>query len=384
MTCANSVGSRSRSGQAPPRRAVVPLPPRAVPGYAVRVPTAKPSPAPRATLSQVASLADVSISTVSKVLNGRAGVSSETRARVEALLQDHHYNRRLSRRAVAPLVDVLCYEISSPFASEVIAHVEEIARENQVGMVLAGTTERQLPDVSWVDDVVARQPLGVILVATVLTAKDKHRLRSRGIPIVMVDPAGTPAPDVPSIGSADWKGGYLATQHLLGLGHERIGIITGPDRMMAATARLSGYRAALDAAGVSVDPELIRPGEFHHRDGCREGRALLGQRNRPTAIFASSDLHALGVYEAARSLDIAIPGELSVVGYDDLRIAQWAGPPLTTIRVPLREMAQQAVRLVMRLREQPELAFSRIEMETSLIVRESTAAPSRRGRGRTR
>jgi LacI family xylobiose transport system transcriptional regulator len=331
-------------------------------------------PLSRATLSEVASLAEVSVSTVSKVLNGRTGVSRETRARIEALLQDR-YNRRGPKRPVAPLLDVLCYEIDSPFASEVLASIEAVARRRRVGMVLAGATGGHLPEQSWVDDVLARQPLGVILVACVLPAKDKQLLRSRNIPLVMVDPAGTPPPDVPSIGSADWNGGYLATRHLLDLGHRRIAIITGPDNMLASTARLSGYRAALEGAHVPVDPELIRPGEFHHRDGLEEGRALLSLRSRPTAIFASSDLYALGVYEAARSLGFAVPGDLSVVGYDDLRIAQWAGPPLTTIHVPLIAMAEQAVHLIMRLRDEPELAFSRIDIDTTLVVRESTAVP---------
>jgi LacI family transcriptional regulator, xylobiose transport system transcriptional regulator len=334
----------------------------------------------RATLSEVASLADVSISTVSKVLNGRSGVSSETRARIEALLQDHQYNRRAAKRTVAPLLDVLCYEIDSPFGSEVLASIELIARQRRIGMVLTGATEQHLPVQSWVDDVLRRQPLGVILVACVLPAEDKQRLRSRNIPIVMVDPAGTPEPDVPSIGSADWNGGYLAARHLLDLGHRRIGIITGPDTMLASTARLSGYRAGLDSAGVQVDPGLVRPGEFHHGDGLAEGRALLSLPDRPTAIFASSDIYALGVYEAARALDFAIPGDLSVVGYDDLRIARWAGPPLTTIHVPLVAMAEQAVHLMMRLRDEPELAFSRIDIDTSLVVRESTAAPRREPR----
>jgi LacI family transcriptional regulator, xylobiose transport system transcriptional regulator len=329
----------------------------------------------RATLSQVASLADVSISTVSKVLNGRSGVSSETRARIETLLQNHQYNRRTTRRQVAPLVDVLCYEIDSPFASEVLACIELIARERRIGMALTGARADHQPEQWWIDDVVRRQPLGVILVASVLPAADKQRLSSRNIPLVMVDPAGAPPPDVPSIGSADWNGGYLATRHLLDLGHRRIGIITGPENMLAATARLSGYRAALDTAGVAIEPELVRPGEFHHRDGLVEGRVLLSLPDRPTAIFASSDLHAMGVYEAARSLGVAIPGDLSVVGYDDLRIAQWAGPPLTTIHVPLAAMAEQAVRLIMRMRDEPDLAFSRIDIDTSLVVRESTAPP---------
>jgi LacI family xylobiose transport system transcriptional regulator len=327
----------------------------------------------RATLSEVASQADVSVSTVSKVLNGRAGVSDETRARVETLLHDHRYQQRNPKRQVAPLLDVLCYEVDSPFGSEALASIEQAARQRRLGMVLTGATERSTPYPHWVDDVLKRQPVGVVLIACRLSADDKQRLRSRKIPLVVIDPAGTPAPDVPSIGSADWNGGYQATRHLIDLGHTRIGIITGPADMLASTARLSGYRAALESSGLGSDPELIRPGRFHHADGLEQGRALLALPDRPTAIFASSDLYALGVYEAARSFGLTIPGDVSVVGYDDLRIAQWAGPPLTTVHVPLVAMAEQAVHLVMRLNDEPELAFSRIDLDTTLVVRGSSA-----------
>ncbi len=331
----------------------------------------------RATLSEIAALAHVSVATVSKVLNGRPGVSSETRERIESLLEDSEYNRRASGQTSAALVEVLCYEIDSPFGAAAIASIERIAREQNMGMVVSGAAENHMPDPNWVDGVLRRQPLGIILVAAELSKKDKLRLRSRDIPIVMVDPYGVPVSDAPSIGSADWNGGFLATQHLIELGHTEIGIITGPESMMASTARLSGYRAALDAARLPANPDLIRPGQFHHHDGYVEGRALLMADRRPTAIFASSDLQALGVYEAARSLELSIPGDLSVVGYDDLAIAEWAGPPLTTIRVPLAKMAEQATHLVTRLRDEPELAFSRVEMATSLVVRESTAPPRR-------
>jgi LacI family xylobiose transport system transcriptional regulator len=334
----------------------------------------------RATLSEVASQADVSVSTVSKVLNGRAGVSDETRARIEALLQHSRYQQRNPKRQVAPLLDVLCYEVDSPFGSEVLASIEQSARQRRLGMVLTGATERSTPYPHWVDDVLRRQPVGVVLIACKLSAEDKQRLRSRNIPLVVIDPAGTPAPDVPSIGSADWNGGYQATRHLIDLGHTRIGIITGPADMLASTARLSGYRAALESAGLPGDPSLIRPGRFHHADGLEQGRALLDLADRPTAIFASSDLYALGVYEAARSFGLAVPGDVSVVGYDDLRIARWAGPALTTVHVPLVAMAEQAVHLVMRLNDEPELAFSRIDLDTTLVVRGSTAAPAKNAR----
>ncbi|MGN6127234.1 MAG: LacI family DNA-binding transcriptional regulator [Humibacter sp.] len=331
----------------------------------------------RATLAEVAALAQVSVATVSKVLNGRAGVSAETRKRVESLLGDRNYNRRSTPQAGAPLLEVLCYEIDSPFGAAAIASIEKVSREQHAGMVVSAANEDHRPPEAWVDGVLRRQPLGVILVASELETGDAQRLRSRGIPMVMIDPYGSPASDAPSIGSADWNGGFLATQHLIELGHTDIAIITGPDSMMASTARLSGYRAALDAAHLPIRPEYIRSGRFHQADGVLGGRELLSLPEPPTAIFATSDLHALGIYEAVRALGKTIPGDVSVVGYDDLAIAKWAGPPLTTIRVPLATMAEQATHLVTRLRHEPELAFSRVELATSLVVRESTAPPRR-------
>jgi len=335
-------------------------------------------PASRATLAEVAALADVSISTVSKVLNGRTGVSEETRARIEALLQDHQYNRRSPGPNHAPLIEVLCFEIASSWAAEAIAAIERLAREQGVGLVVSGTNDRQKPDLDWIEGVLNRRPVGVILIVSNLPEVQKRQLRARNIPFVMLDPAGQPTPDVPSIGSADWSGAYAATRHLIELGHREIAIVTGPEDMMAATARLSGFRAALESARISLRPEYVRRGEFHHSDGLTEGRALLSLPVPPTAIFASSDVQALGVYEAARALGVAIPSELSVVGFDDLKIARWAGPALTTIRVPIAEMAEQAVHVVLNLAQERAPAFSRVEMATTLVVRDSTDVPPRR------
>jgi LacI family xylobiose transport system transcriptional regulator len=337
-------------------------------------------PATRATLAEVAALADVSISTVSKVLNGRTGVSEETRARIEALLQDHQYNRRSPGPNRAPLIEVLCFEIASSWAAEAIAAIERLARENGVGLVVSGTNDRHKPDLDWIEGVLNRRPVGVILIVSNLPEVQKRQLRARNIPFVMVDPAGQPAPDVPSIGSADWSGAYAATRHLIELGHREIAIITGPEDMMAATARLSGFRAALETARIPLRPDYVRRGEFHHGDGLTEGRALLSLPLPPTAIFASSDVQALGVYEAARALGIAIPSDLSVVGFDDLKIARWAGPALTTIRVPIAEMAEQAVHVVLNLAQGQAPAFSRVEMATTLVVRDSTEVPANRQR----
>jgi LacI family xylobiose transport system transcriptional regulator len=328
-------------------------------------------------LAEVARVAGVSVSTVSKVLNGRSGVSSTTRSRIVELLGEHQYRRRNSSRPTSPLLEVVCYDLDSAWALEVVVSLERVARESGLGMVLTSTDDRLGPGQEWLDAVLQRQSVGVILVIADLPASQKEQLRARGIPIVMVDPVGDEAPDMPSVGSANWMGGYAATNHLIELGHRRIAIVGGPDGVMAATARLSGYRAALSAAGIAERPEYIRPGEFHHSDGMSQGTVLLTMDDRPTAIFASSDLQALGVYEAARSLGLSIPRDLSVVGYDDLKIAQWTGPALTTVRQPLSEMAEEAGRLVMRLRSDPQLSSTHIELANRLVVRDSTAAPIR-------
>ena len=329
----------------------------------------------RATLAAVAERAGVSISTVSKVLNGRAGVSEDTRARVEALLTDQQYNPRNPGPNPAPLIEVLCFEIDSSWASEALAAIERVARSRGVGVVVSGTNDRQKPDLGWMEGVLNRRPVGVVLVASNLVLAQMHQLRSRNIPFVMLGPAGDVPPDVPTIGSADWTGAYAATRHLIELGHRDIAIITGPEDMMAATARLSGFRAALESAGLTLRPDHLRRGEFHHDDGIVQGRALLSLAEPPTAIFASSDVHALGVYEAARALGFAIPSQLSVVGFDDIKVARWAGPALTTVRVPIADMAAQAVELLLEVRAGQPPAATRIDMATTLVLRDSTAPP---------
>jgi DNA-binding LacI/PurR family transcriptional regulator len=216
----------------------------------------------------------------------------------------------------------------------------------------------------------------VIAVLSGLSESVREQLRSRAIPLVVVDPTGEPLHDTPSVGATNWSGGLTATRHLLSLGHRRIGVISGPESILCSRARLDGYRAAMDEAGVTIDPRLIRHGDFHVQAGVHEGRALLQLPEPPTAIFAGNDLQALGVYQAAREARRHIPEDLSVVGFDDLPVAPWVGPPLTTVRQPLVQMAMAAARLVLRLAAGEQPAQTRIELATELVVRESTGPPA--------
>ena len=328
------------------------------------------------TIAEIAAEAGVSVPTVSKVLNGRPDVSAATRARVEAVIDRHQYRRRRTRTATAArLIDLVIHELDFAWAVELIKGVEQVAGPARAGVVLSELGGAHRPPQEWLDDLLARPPLGVILVLSGLDVSQRRQLAARSIPVVVVDTAGEPPTDVPTVGSANWNGGLAATRHLISLGHRRIAVIAGPADVMCSRARIDGYRTALEEAGIPMDPALVRHGDFFVGGGFTHGSDLLGLDDPPTAIFAGSDLQALGVLRAARERGLHVPEDLSVVGYDDLPVAAWIGPPLTTVRQPLQEMAATAARMVLDLARGEEPRNLRIDLATELVVRESTAPP---------
>jgi LacI family transcriptional regulator, xylobiose transport system transcriptional regulator len=330
----------------------------------------------RVRLNELADEAGVSLATVSKVLNGRPDVSAATRAKVEAILDRQGYQRRAGLPNRGTLIELVFPELETAWAMEIIRGVENVARANGLSVVLTESGDRHSPSAAWIDGVLRRRPVGVVLVFSDLASDAKAKLRSRAIPFVVVDPAGDPADDVPSVGSANWSGGLAATRHLIELGHTRIAAITGRDDMMCSFARVDGYRSAMNSAGIGIDERYVRFGNFQVDGGRRIALELLALPDRPTAIFAGSDLQALGVIEAARTLGLRVPDDLSIVGYDDLQLAQWSSPALTTVHQPLTAMAEEAARLVIRLSESPLESTPRMDLATRLVVRESTAAPA--------
>jgi DNA-binding LacI/PurR family transcriptional regulator len=327
------------------------------------------------TIARIAEEAGVSIPTVSKVINGRSDVAVDTRERVEAIIRKHGYQRPDKGLSRSNILELIFHELESAWALEIIRGVEQVARENQMAVVLSELQGRHTPGRGWIEGVLTRRPTGIISVFSDLSATQRSKLDTRGIPFVVVDPAGEPTQDTPSIGATNWSGGLAATRHLLELGHQRIAVISGPDEVLCSRARVDGYRAAVETAGLRVDPALVRHGDFHLEGGYEQGRQLLALADPPTAIFAGSDLQGLGVYEAAREAGLRIPEDLSVVGFDDLPVARWVGPPMTTIRQPLLEMAAAGARLALDLARGEQPAHRRVELATSLVVRQSTAPP---------
>lgn len=326
------------------------------------------------TIALIAEEAGVSIPTVSKVINGRPEVAPATRHKVERLLQEHGYQRRVSQDTPAGLVDLVFAEIESPWAMEIVRGAESAAHEAGASVVIAVLHTHAGPGRDWLERLAARRTDGVVIVASRLSTGVQAQLSARSLPFVVVDPEGEPAPGIVSVGATNWNGGLAATRHLLELGHRRIGVISGPADMLCSQARVDGYRAALETAGVPLAPELVRRGTFLVDSGHDQGHELLSLDEPPTAIFAGCDLMAFGVFEAARQRGLRVPEDLSVVGFDDLPLSKSAWPPLTTVRQPLQEMAALATRTVLGMGKGEVPETKRVELATELIVRESTAA----------
>jgi LacI family transcriptional regulator, xylobiose transport system transcriptional regulator len=323
------------------------------------------------TVATIARLAGVSAPTVSRVINGQPGVAFATRQRVERVLREQGYQRPQSSDPVA-ILELVFHALESLWALEIIQGVEQVARTHDLAVVLTEMQGRLTPGNAWTEQVLARRPTGVIAVFSELTVQQQTQLSTRSIPLVVLDPTGEPLHETPSVGATNWTGGLVATRHLLELGHRRIAMISGPTEWPCCQARLGGYRAAMQAAGAT---ELVRVSTLYVEGGLRDAGELLALDDPPTAIFTANDLQALGVYEAARRAGVKIPDELSVVGFDDLSFTQWAGPPMTTVRQPLVQMGAAAANMVITLArgEQPEQ--HRLELATSLVVRDSTAPP---------
>lgn len=332
--------------------------------------------AARPTLAFIAAEAGVSTATVSKVLNGRTDVAAATRERVSELLKMHNYLAPGTRRARrSGLVDVVISGLDSPWAVEILRGVEAECAERGVGTVVSLMRGADARPQSWTSLTALHDSDGVILVTSRMTAAQHAQLTRAGVAVVVIDPVDMPGPDIPSVGATNWAGGLAATEHLIELGHRRIAVIGGPREMLCTQARVDGYRAALERAGIAVERELIRYGDFHHEGGFRAAQDLLALGDQPTAIFAGSDQQAMATYEAARQAGLSVPRDLSVVGFDDLPLCQWLSPPLTTVRQPLEQMGRVAARTVFdRLDGEPPVS-PRIELATELRVRLSTAPP---------
>lgn len=342
----------------------------------------KPSANRPLTLAQVAAIAGVSVPTVSKVINQRADVAPATRARVEGVMADHGYvvNKagRSLRKGHSGQIDFVVQSLNSAYASEILRGVEEALIPTEVRVVLATTHDHQQRERQWIQRLADGSTDGAILVLADNTSMHLQELRRRQIPFVVVDRLGELGPDDLSVTVTNWAGGKAATRYLLSLGHRRIAALLGPPAFPCTQDRLAGYRAALDEAGVPIDPALIRYGDWHAEQAYQEMGHLLALPGPPTAVFVGSDEQSLGVYRALHAHGSPVPEAMSVVSFDDMPYAAWITPALTTVRQPLHEMGRVATKMLLRLIAGEPVDSVRVELATPLIARASCGPPRQR------
>jgi LacI family transcriptional regulator len=337
---------------------------------------------PRATLTEVAERAGVSKATASKVLNGRPGVAEETRSMVRKAIAELGYVPTTGpRETSAPQsVHVVFDTILNMYAVYVLDGIISGGRELGVEVVTS-SLETESPGhheplgTDRVKQIAAQGAAGLVVVTAQLTGEEMDACEQLGLPLVVIDPANPLDERVTSLGATNWAGGVQATRHLLDLGHTRIGFAGGPAQSLPARERLHGYREALESAGIEVDPTLTGSGRFAAETGAALTATMLDLDEPPTAVFAASDSIAVGVIRVARQRGLEVPGDLSVVGFDDTYNAKWVEPPLTTVKQPLRQMGRVATRTVLDLAAGKVPDSHHVQLATSLVVRESTAPP---------
>ncbi len=331
------------------------------------------------TLTSIAAGTGVSLSTVSKVLNGRTDVAPSTRERIALELRRHGYE---PGSAVGfGVVDLLlgageCTVTGehSPWAEELIYGTVIAAAEAGHSVVVTPVSTRGEFD-RWLALAAIRGTHGALSVLHLPGSMELEQLAKAGIPVVVVDPADEPGSAVRSVGTTNWQGGLTATRHLIELGHRRIAAIAGPSSLWSSRARVGGYRAAMLEAGLPLKDSFIRPDEFSVDGGRRQAMELLTTENRPTGIVTGNDAQAFGVLQALGQVRLRAPDDVSVVGFDDVPVANWAAPALTTVRQPLAAMAATAFRMLRAGDHAAAAQSHHIELATTLVIRDSTAPP---------
>jgi LacI family transcriptional regulator len=328
--------------------------------------------AERVTIIDVAHEASVSFATVSRVINGKGYVSATTRERVLQAMTRTGYVVNRQARALAggrrQVIGLLVPDLDTSYVGEILRGIDEELAANNYDLMLYTTHRRKTRESIFAASLTHGMTDGLLMILPMDPETYLASIRQRGFPFVLIDHSGVDDQG-PAVGATNWQGAYDATTYLIELGHQRIGFITGRQSMRCARERLVGYRDALTAAGLPCDDALVREGDFHAPLAYEGTLAMLQLDRPPTAIFASNDLSAFGVMDAARDAGLRIPEHISVIGFDDIPGAMMTNPPLTTVRQPLREMGKQATRLLLQYIENPDLGSERIDLPTELVIR---------------
>jgi len=331
-------------------------------------------------MTDVARLARTSVATVSAIVNGSARVSPALAARVRAAIAEVGYRpdgiARSLKKGSTQTIGLLVTDITNPFFTAVVHSVEDAAQARGYSVFLCNSDEDVAEERTYLDLLLTRRVDGLILVPTGRAADYAGFALASRAPVVFIDRV-IPGVAVDTVTVDNLRASQAAVDYLLRLGHRRIGIVTGLPHLSTSAERLKGYRRALRKAGIAVDPELVRQGDFRQEGAFQAAQSLLALRARPTAIFASNNLMAIGTMLAVRAAGLSCPEDVSLACFDDF---DWAGvfhPRLTVLRQPTAEIGQRAMALLLeRLGGAKNgAAPHHIALKAELVVRDSCAPP---------
>lgn len=327
------------------------------------------------TMRDVAERAGVSVSTVSHVINNTRAVSDDTRRSVLESMRALGYKpnalARSLRRQQTHSIGMIVPDSANPFFAEVARAIEDASFAANYSVILCNSDGDLEKQEAYTNLLIERQVAGIVFVAAGLSTELVNDLRQRAVPLVVVD-REISGVEVDTVETNHYQGGQLATQHLIELGHRRIACIAAGSELSPSAERLTGYRDTLAACGLPQDRALVVRGDFQFASGYRAAQQLLDLADPPTAVFACNDLMAVGCISAATQRGLHVPTDLSVVGFDDVKLASFTNPPLTTVVQPKREIGQRAMEILYaRMRDLGAPArFERLN--TRLVVRQST------------
>jgi LacI family transcriptional regulator len=332
-------------------------------------------------IRDIAKRAKVSTATVSRTVNHASTVDAQLAKRVwKAIEEMGYYPNRQARALVSGrsrVFGLIVSEITNPFFPEIVQTFETLAVEHNYEILLTSTVHDTKRMKLAVRRMIEGRVDGVAILTFGMEDALLEDLRFRNLPLVFVD-VGPKAPRVSNIRVDYVDGIRQAVQHLAALRHDRIGFITGPLQLKSAMARKNAFEESMRELNLPVNPDFIVQGNHKPEGGGRALHQLFGLRERPTAILCSNDMTAIGVMRAAFELGIKVPQELSIIGFDDIRMADFMIPPLTTVRMSQSELATQAFNALLKetKRETPSPDGTEYILKTSLILRSSTTFPS--------
>ncbi len=326
------------------------------------------------TIRDVAELAGVHPSTVSRVINDDSRISEKTKNKVLLIIKKLGYTPNAIARGLKTkrtyTLGMLIPDITNPFFAEIARGVEDAANKNNFNVILCNTDDKLKKERIYLEILKGKRVDGLILGTAHIRDKSILELEKKKFPYILVS-RNIEGLDKNCIIVDDVVGGIMVTEYLIKLGHRRIAHITGPLKTRSALNRLKGYKLTLKKYEIEYRDELVGEGDFRIKGGYQVMKRLLKIAEPPTAIFAANDLLALGAIQAIQKKKYHIPEDFCIIGFDDIRLASFVYPPLTTIRQPMLEMGALAVKMLLKIIEEGEFNQKKEVLEPKLIIRES-------------